>query len=161
MLFQKDAGRRIGDRCQGRIAREKQDGDLPGRGLSERERVLVAGSFRPEVDVGFVARRESPVLSEPLRRRRRSAFALVGICRARRWPVGKERSPFRHPTAASSHTTCIYYIYNDKINVNCVALVRFSRPVFCGSAIYLLSQPRSTVPTVTLYFAVRVLVRSM
>ena len=35
---------------------KKQDGDLPGRGLSERERVVVAGSLRPEVDVGFVAR---------------------------------------------------------------------------------------------------------
>ncbi|CAD6334777.1 unnamed protein product [Miscanthus lutarioriparius] len=53
----KDVGRRIGDRCQGRIAMQgkKQDGDLPGRALSERERVVVAGSLRPEVDVGFVA----------------------------------------------------------------------------------------------------------
>ena len=54
---------------------------------------------------------ESPVLPEPLRRRRRSAFALAGICRARRWGK-KGRPPFRHPIAAPSHTTCIYYIYN-------------------------------------------------
>ena len=53
---------------------------------------------------------ESPVLPEPLRRRRRSAFALAGICRARRWGK-KGRPPFRHPIAAPSHTTCIYYIY--------------------------------------------------